>query len=80
MALVKKLLAGVAIVVVLLTVAGGVLIQQYDAWSSADLERNVDEFVPSDTLESCMDEIDGVWLPWLVAEARDMCSAATDGD
>ena len=73
--------AVVAIAVVLILLAGfGVVVEQYDAWSSADLDRNVDEFVPSDTLESCMDQIDGVWLPWLVAEAREMCSEATSGD
>jgi hypothetical protein len=70
----------VAIAVVLLAVVGGVLVQQYAAWASADLERNVEEFASSDTLESCMDEVDGVWLAWLVAEARDLCSDATGGD
>ena len=80
MARLKKLLACTGIVVALLAVAGVVLIQQYNAWATADLDRNVDEFVPSDTLESCMDEIAGVWVPWLVAEARDMCSHATAGD
>lgn len=76
----RKLLTWVAVVVVLLVATGVVLAQQYDAWASADLDRNVDEFVPGDTLESCMDEIDGVWLPWLVADAEDMCTEATSGD
>lgn len=75
-----KVLLGAAVAVVALVVAAGVLVQQYDAWARADLDRNVQEFVPGDTLESCMDEVDGVWLPWLVAEARDMCAEATAGD
>ena len=76
----RRILASVAIVVVLVTVSFAVLVQQYDVWATADLDRNVEEFVPSDTLESCMDEIDGVWLPWLVTQARDMCADATRGD
>ncbi|KQV67814.1 hypothetical protein ASC64_11435 [Nocardioides sp. Root122] len=76
---VKKILAIVATGVVVLVVVGAVLVQQYNAWATADLERNVQEFTPSDTLESCLDEIDGVWLPWLVARARDLCAEATGG-
>lgn len=75
----KKILAVVAAAVVVLVVVGAVLVQQYNAWATADLERNVQEFTPSDTLESCLDEVDGVWLPWLVARARDLCAKATGG-
>lgn len=75
----RKVLA-VAVLLVPVPVAFGVVIQQYSAWVSADLDRNVEEFGPRDSLDSCMGELDGVWLPWLVAEGRDMCSEATDGD
>ena len=75
----KKILAIVATGVVVLVAVGAVLVQQYNAWATADMERNVQEFTPSDTLESCLDEIDGVWLPWLVARARDLCAEATGG-
>ncbi|RYB93581.1 hypothetical protein EUA93_03935 [Nocardioides oleivorans] len=76
----KKVLVGAAVTLVVLLAAYAVVVQQYDAWASADLDRNIEEFNSTSTLESCMDEIDGVWLPWLVAEARDLCSKAVSGD
>ena len=71
----RKVLAG--LIGVLLLVAGAaVFAQQENAWAHADLARNVTEFNSSSTLDECMDEIDGVWLPWRRAEARDMCTDA----
>lgn len=75
-----KLIASVTLVVIVLAVSCVVLVQQYNAWATADLDRNIDEFAASDTVDACMDEIDDVWLPWLVAEARHMCVDATGGD
>lgn len=76
----KKVLVVAAIVLVLLGACYAVLLQQINAWVDADLDRNVDEFNSYSTFDGCMDQIDGVWLPWLVSEAREMCAAAVGRD
>lgn len=77
---VKRFLGVAAVLLVVLVAVFAVLVQQDNAWTSADLDRNVQEFNSTNTLDECMAEIDGVWLPWLRAEARDMCTEAINRD
>lgn len=76
----KKALAITAATLVVLAACFAVLVQQYGVWGNADPERNVDEFNQNSTMAGCMDEIDGVWLPWLRAEMHDMCFDAIGHD
>lgn len=76
----KRVLALTAATLAVLVSCFAVLVQQYGVWGDADPERNVDEYNSYSTLDGCMDEIDGVWLPWLRADMHDMCTAAIGRD
>jgi hypothetical protein len=76
----KKALTITAAVLAVLAASLAVVIQQYGAWAEADPERNVTEYNSYSTLDGCMSEIDGIWLPWLRADMHDMCTAAISED